>query len=54
MLIFTQIVGQMSVEVEESRKKLLPQWLGHKTAEWLHSASKLFESDNYPLPGENE
>ncbi|KGO77892.1 Short-chain dehydrogenase/reductase SDR [Penicillium italicum] len=48
------IAGQVSVEVEDSRKLLLSQWLGHGTAEMLKSASKLFENGSYPLPGEDE
>ncbi|CAI7630491.1 unnamed protein product [Penicillium glandicola] len=48
------IAGQMSVEVEDSRESLLPQWLGHETAELLQSAGKIFESDTYPLPRKDE
>jgi hypothetical protein len=42
------------VEVEESRKSLVPQWLGLEIAELLQSANKAFESDGYPLPGGDE
>ncbi|QQK46992.1 Short chain dehydrogenase/reductase, putative [Penicillium digitatum] len=45
------VAGQVSVEVEDSRKLILPQWLGKETAEVLQSASKLFENGSYPLPG---
>ncbi|KAJ5559418.1 Short chain dehydrogenase/reductase [Penicillium frequentans] len=46
------VAGGKSVEVEESRKSLVPQWLGLEIAELLQSANKAFESDGYPLPGE--
>ncbi|KAI5460167.1 putative short chain dehydrogenase/reductase [Mariannaea sp. PMI_226] len=44
------IAGGLSVEVEESRKALLSQWLGDETAGLLQSAAEFFETNGYPLP----